>query len=47
MKVIKRDGRAVEFDRQKIFKAIEKANNEVRRSEKAKKEDMQFIINYI
>ena len=29
MKVIKRDGRAVEYDREKIQTAIEKANQEV------------------
>ena len=33
MKVIKRDGRAVEFDRSKIELAIEKANKEVREKE--------------
>ncbi len=47
MKVIKRDGRTVEFDRQRIFTAIEKANNEVKRSEKATKEDMKSIVSYI
>ena len=30
MKVIKRDGRTIEFDRNKIGTAIEKANKEVR-----------------
>ena len=38
MKVIKRDGRAVDYDRQKIKIAIEKANGEVSRKEKATKE---------
>ena len=32
MKVIKRDGRAVEYDKEKIEIAIEKANKEVRKS---------------
>lgn len=31
MKVIKRDGRAVDFDKEKIEIAIEKANVEVRK----------------
>ena len=37
MKIIKRDGRAVDYDRQKIVIAIEKANQEVRRNERASK----------
>ena len=37
MKVIKRDGRTIEFDREKIEVAIEKANKEVRGKEKDKK----------
>ena len=47
MKVIKRDGRAVEFDRQKIQVAIEKANNEVKGREKATKEEIKDIIRHI
>ena len=47
MKVIKRDGRAVEFDRQKIQIAIEKANNEVKGKEKATKEEIKEIIKHI
>jgi ribonucleoside-triphosphate reductase len=47
MKVIKRDGRAVDYDRQRIVIAIEKANNEVRRSERASKEEINEIIEYI
>ena len=39
MKVIKRDGRAVDYDRSKIAVAIEKANQEVRRSERATKKE--------
>ena len=37
MKVIKRDGRAVDYDRSKIAVAIEKANQEVRRIRKGNK----------
>ena len=48
MKVIKRDGRIVDYDRSKIIKAIEKANNEViEEKEKASKEDIKIITNYI
>ena len=38
MKIIKRDGRAVEYNREKIEIAIEKANKEVRPRERATKE---------
>ena len=47
MKVIKRDGRVVDYDRAKVVTAIEKANNDVRRKEKATKEDIKTITNYI
>ena len=48
MKVIKRDGRIVDYDRSKISIAIEKANNEViDEKEKASKEDIKNITNYI
>lgn len=47
MKVIKRDGRAVDYDRAKIEVAIEKANKEVRGKEKATKADIKEIIEYI
>ena len=47
MKVIKRDGRAVDYDREKIEIAIEKANTEVSQKERAKKEEIEEIINYI
>ena len=47
MKVIKRDGRAVDYDRAKIEVAIEKANKEVRGKEKATKSDIKEIIEYI
>jgi ribonucleoside-triphosphate reductase len=47
MKVIKRDGRAVEFDRNKIEIAIEKANKEVREKDRATKDEIKSIINYV
>ena len=47
MKVIKRDGRAVDYDREKIEIAIEKANKEVSEKEKAKKIEINEITNYI
>lgn len=47
MKVIKRDGKAVDYDRAKIRAAIELANQEVRQKERATKEDIKEIINYI
>ncbi len=47
MKVIKRDGRVVDYDKSKVVTAIEKANTEVRRKEKASKEDIKTIVKYI
>ena len=47
MKVIKRDGRAVDYDKSKIAVAIEKANKEVRKDERANKGDIKRIIEYI
>ena len=47
MKVIKRDGRAVDYDREKIKIAIEKANKEVKPKERATKEEIKEIIKYI
>ncbi len=47
MKVIKRDGRAVDYDREKIKIAIEKANKEVKPKERATREEIKEIINYI
>lgn len=47
MKVIKRDGRAVDYDKEKIVIAIEKANKEVRPKERANKEEIKEIVNYI
>ena len=47
MKVIKRDGRAVDYDRQKIAIAIGKANSEVRKNERATEEEINSIMDYI
>ncbi len=47
MKVIKRDGRIVEYNNSKIEVAIEKANKEVQENEKASKEDIEKIVKYI
>ena len=47
MKVIKRDGRIVEYDNEKISIAIQKANREVRDSEKASLDEIKGIIEYI
>ena len=47
MKIIKRDGRVVDYDRQKIAVAIEKANREVKGKELASKEDIKNIIQHI
>ena len=46
MKVIKRDGRAVDYNRDKIITAIEKANSEVKGRQKATKEQIKEITNY-
>ena len=47
MKVVKRDGRIVEYDRTKIEAAIEKANCEVPKKERVTKEEIDSIISYI
>ena len=47
MQVIKRDGRVVDFDKTKIITAINKANTEVRKKERATKEDIDSIIEFI
>ena len=47
MKVIKRDGRTIDFDRTKVEIAIGKANKEVRGKEKATKQEIDEIIEYI
>ena len=47
MQVIKRDGRAVTYDRSKIVTAIQKANAEVPAAEKVSEETIDSIIEYI
>jgi len=47
LKIIKRDGRIVDYNRDKIQIAIEKANNEVRPKERASKDEIKEIIKYI
>lgn len=47
MKVIKRNGNSVDFDQIKIETAIEKANKEVKSSERASKQEIHDIIDYI
>ena len=41
MKIIKRDGRAVDYNREKIAIAIEKANKEVKPKERANKDQIK------
>ena len=47
MKVIKRDGHIVDYDKEKIEIAIGKANNEVPEEERATESDIKKIIKYI
>lgn len=47
MKVIKRDGRAVDYNREKIHIAISKANMEVKPKERATKSEIRAITDYI
>lgn len=47
MKVIKRDGNVVEYDRNKIVIAIRKANIEVEEEERVSDNDIQGIVAYI
>ncbi len=47
MKIIKRDGRIVDYNREKIVIAINKANNEVRDEDKISQKDIDSIIDYI
>ena len=47
MKIIKRDGAIVDYDREKIKTAIQKANAEVKGREKISKEGINEIIKYI
>ena len=47
MKIVKRDGTIVDYDREKIRVAIQKANEEVKGREKISKDGIQEIIKYI
>ena len=47
MRVIKRDGRAVDYDRQKIAIAIGKANNKIPVAGRANKDEIKEIIEHI
>ena len=47
MKIIKRDGKIVDYDPEKIRIAIGKANEEVSRKNRATKEQIEEIIDYI
>lgn len=47
MKVVKRDGRIISYDRSKVITAIERANNDVENEEKANKEEIKMITAYI
>ena len=47
MKIIKRDGTIVEYNSEKIKIAIQKANKEVQKKERATEEDIKSIIDYI
>ena len=47
MKIVKRDGRIVEYDREKIKTAILKANNDVSEEDMASDKEIDKIIKYI
>lgn len=47
MKVIKRDGSTVDFDRSKIVVAIQKANNAVDESERIAEDRIENIAPYV
>ena len=47
MKVIKRNGRAVDYDRQKIAIAVGKANDKIPLKGRASKEEIKEIIEHI
>lgn len=47
MKVIKRDGRIVDYDREKIATAIQKANEEVDLAQRVDRENIKGIMKYI
>ena len=47
MKVIKRDGRVVDYNKEKIVVAIQKANQEVMQTKRATNEEIKEIGKYI
>ena len=47
MKVVKRDGRTVEYDSEKIITAIKRANNDVSETDAASDNEIKKIIKYI
>ncbi len=47
MQVVKRDGRAMDFDRSKIYNAINKANAAVEETERVTHEQIEEVIDYI
>lgn len=47
MKVVKRDGKIVDFDESRIKIAIGKANNEVDESQRATEEEIEKIVEYV
>ena len=47
MKVIKRDGSTVSFDRNKIVTAISKANKAVEGKERLRQEDIEEIASFV
>ena len=47
MKIVKRDGHIVDYDKSKIEIAIGKANNEMRPKDRVSKEQIDEIIHYI
>ena len=47
MKVIKRDGTTVDFDRSKIIHAIQKANEAVDPEERISEEQISAIANFV
>ena len=47
MRVVKRDGKIVDFDESRIKMAIGKANNEVDESQRATEEEIEKIVEYV
>ena len=47
MKIVKRDGTITEYNSKKIELAISKANNEVKPKERATKQQIKDIIDYV